>query len=92
MPTVIVIGPTSPVTAGSPAALTFTVTDRTPFILKVDYGDGSADSRSQPTAGVLQFATLHTYRDAGEYIVSGAVTDDADGRVTVSTKVVVLAR
>ena len=48
---VVVIASTSPVITGSPAALTFRVTDGTPFILNVDYGDGSADSRSQPTAG-----------------------------------------
>jgi hypothetical protein len=72
--------------------LTFRATDSTAFTLNVDYGDGSADSRSKPAAGVLTFETMHTYRNSGEYVVSGTVTDDAGGRAMVSTTVVVLAR
>jgi PKD repeat protein len=91
--TLVITTPTTPPTAGLPAAVTFAVTlpttNASPIrSLSVNWGDGS----SQELGGVTGNAVVnHVYRSPGSYTITATLTDSFGTVVTVSTGIVVNA-
>jgi PKD repeat protein len=67
----------------------FTDTDADTWIVKVNYGDGSAEETLTPNADKT-FGLSHTYTDNGAYTVTVTVTDSADGSVSNTATVTVI--
>jgi len=89
-PTVVITPPSTPPSAGLPAAFTFAVTVPTGGSavrdVRVTWGDGGSQSLGAITSQVVS----HVFGSDGTYTVSATVTDSAGNVSTVSTTVTVI--
>jgi hypothetical protein len=92
-PTLVITPPTTPPSAGLPAAFSFVITAAATNgaavrDLSVNWGDGSGVQSLGAVTGTA--AVTHVFRLAGTYLVSGTVLDASGNSSTVSTSVSVI--
>jgi adhesin/invasin len=92
VPTLVITPPTTPPSAGLPAAFTFAVTvpaqnGSAVRDVTVDWGDGDRQNLGAITGNAV---VSHVYDNAGTYAVTGTVTDASGNTSTVSTSVTVI--
>jgi hypothetical protein len=91
-PTLVIVPPTTPPSAGLPASFTFTVTlaaqnGSAVRDLTVNWGDGTQQDLGAVNGSAL---VTHVYLSPGTYIVTGIVTDAGGNTNRVSTSVSVI--
>jgi hypothetical protein len=92
VPTLVITPPTTPPSAGLPAAFTFAVTvpaqnGSAVREVTVDWGDGDRQNLGAITGNAV---VSHVYDNAGTFAVTGTVTDASGNTSTVSTSVTVI--